>query len=112
MKLLLLLLLIQPPTTGIASYYADFFEGRTTANGEIFTQQKLTAASRTLPFGTIVRVTRIDNNKSVTVRINDRGPYVKGRIIDLSKSAAEKLDMIEKGIVKVKLEIINPETKQ
>lgn len=103
--LLLLLLLIQPPTTGIASYYADFFEGRTTANGEIFTQHKLTAASRTLPFGTVVKVTRIDNGKSVIVRINDRGPYVKGRIIDLSKSAAEKLDMIDKGIVKVKLEI-------
>ena len=105
MKLLLLLLLIQPPTTGIASYYADFFEGRTTANGEIFTQEKLTAASKELPFGTVVKVTRIDNGKSVTVRINDRGPYVKGRIIDLSKSAAEKLDMIDKGIVKVKLEI-------
>ena len=89
--------------TGIASFYADKFEGRTTANGEKYRHSKLTAAHKTLPFGTILRVRNLENNKEVTVRVNDRGPFVEGRIIDLSKSAAKKLDFINKGIVKVEI---------
>lgn len=88
---------------GIASYYADFYEGRTTANGEIYRQNKITAAHKTLPFGTKVEVTNLANNKSVLVRINDRGPYVSGRIIDLTKAAAKEIDMIGAGIAKVKI---------
>ena len=88
---------------GIASYYADFYEGRTTANGEKFRQNKITAAHKTLPFGTIVKVTNLANNKTVVVRINDRGPYIKGRIIDLTKAAAKEIDMIGAGISKVKI---------
>jgi rare lipoprotein A len=86
---------------GIASYYADFFEGRLTANGELFSQDLLTAAHKTLPFGTEVLVENLTNGKTVVVTINDRGPFIKGRIIDLSKSAASEIGMIEKGIQKV-----------
>jgi rare lipoprotein A len=89
---------------GIASYYADSFGGRKTANGEIFRQDQLTAASRDLPLGTMVTVTNEINGKSVDVRVNDRGPYVDGRIIDLSKSAAERIGMKERGIAPVKVE--------
>src|SRR5690606_41693222 len=78
--------------TGKASFYADKFEGSPTASGEKYRHNKLTAAHKTLPFGTRVRVTNLSNNKTVDVVINDRGPYVENRIIDLSKSAAEKLD--------------------
>jgi len=92
--------------TGIASYYADKFEGRSTSNGEIYSHQELTAAHRSLPFGTKVKVTNLGNGKSVVVRINDRGPFVDGRIIDLSKSAAEQIDMIRTGTAKVEIEII------
>ncbi len=88
---------------GIASYYADMFQGRTTANGESFDQAALTAAHRSLPFGTKVLVTRQDTGQSVEVTINDRGPFVKGRIIDLSKQAARELGMIHRGIVPVAL---------
>jgi rare lipoprotein A len=88
---------------GIASYYADFYEGRTTANGEIYRQNKITAAHKTLPFGTKVKVTNLANNKTVVVRINDRGPFVKGRIIDLTKAAAKEIGMIGAGISKVKI---------
>ena len=91
---------------GIASYYSDYFVGRTTANGEIYTHDELTAASLDLPFNTIVKVKNLQNNKEVIVRINDRGPYVDGRIIDLSQTAARELDMIWEGIVEVKLEIL------
>jgi rare lipoprotein A len=91
---------------GIASYYADKYQGRKTANGETFDTAKLTAAHRTLPFGTRVRVTSLTNGRSVDVRINDRGPFVAGRVIDLSPAAARKLDMIRAGIVRVKLDIL------
>lgn len=91
---------------GLASYYADKYQGRKTANGEIFDTAKLTAAHKTLPFGTRVRVTNLDNGKSVDVRINDRGPYVAGRVIDLSPAAARKLDMLRAGVVRVKLDIL------
>jgi len=92
--------------TGIASFYADKFEGRQTANGEIYYHAKKTAAHQKLPFGTIVKVTNLENNKFVVVRINDRGPFVDNRIIDLSKSAAQDLDFVSKGLVKVKIEVI------
>ena len=92
---------------GKASYYADKFEGRTTASGEKYKHSKLTAAHKTLPFGTIVKVINVNNNETVEVRINDRGPFVEGRIIDLSKSAAEKLGFINDGIATVKIEIVD-----
>lgn len=95
--------------TGRASYYAAKFDGRKTANGEIFSNKKMTAAHLTLPFGTWVRVTNTKNNKSVVVRINDRGPYVKGRIIDLSHAAADSLGIIHAGWAVVKVEEIIPE---
>ncbi len=92
--------------TGIASFYADKFEGRKTANGEIYYHIKKTAAHRTLPFGTVVKVTNLENNKFVVVRINDRGPFVDNRIIDLSKSAAKELGFVENGLAKVRVEAI------
>lgn len=88
---------------GKASYYANKFKGRLTANGEKFRQHKRTAASLTIPFGTKVRVTNLENGKSVKVRINDRGPYVSGRIIDLTRRAARRIDMISSGVVPVRL---------
>lgn len=91
---------------GGASYYADKFVGRQTASGEVYTHRKLTAAHRTLPFGTRVRVTRLDTGAEVIVRINDRGPFKRSRIIDLSRSAAERLDMIEPGVVQVEIEVL------
>lgn len=94
--------------TGKASYYAGQFIGRKTANGEIFRKRKLTAASKTLPFGTKVKVKNLQNGKTVKVRINDRGPFVPGRIIDLSWKAAKKLDMLETGVVPVQLKYKKP----
>ncbi len=91
---------------GIASYYGPGFHGRKTANGERFNMHELTAAHKTLPFNTKVRVTNLSNKKSVIVRINDRGPYKKGRIIDLSKGAAQKIGLIQTGTAKVKVEIL------
>ncbi len=93
--------------TGEASYYADKFEGRKTANGEIYRHNKLTAAHRTLAFGTKLKVTNLSNGKSVMVTVNDRGPFVKGRIIDLSKSAATKLGYVRDGVAKVKIETVS-----
>lgn len=89
---------------GKASYYADSFHGRRTASGERFSQRKLTAASRTLPLGSTAIVTHAETGKSVEVVINDRGPYIKGRVIDLSRSAAEAIGMIEDGVVPVRVE--------
>jgi rare lipoprotein A len=93
--------------TGKASFYADKFEGHPTASGEKYKHSKLTAAHKTLPFGTIVRVTNLANGSSVEVKINDRGPYIEGRVIDLSKSAAEKLGFINLGVTDVKLEVVD-----
>lgn len=90
--------------TGVASWYGKSHHGRTTANGEKFDMEALTAAHRTLPFGTIVRVTNLSNNRSVDIRINDRGPYVAGRIIDLSARAARDLGITENGVARVRLE--------
>ena len=92
--------------SGRASYYGDPYHGRTTANGETFDKNKMTAAHRTLPFNTWVRVENQLNGKSVDVRINDRGPFVAGRVIDLSEGAARRIEMISSGVVPVSLEII------
>ena len=91
---------------GKASFYADKFDGRITASGELYKSSEMTAAHRELPFGTFVKVVNIENNQSIIVRINDRGPYIGDRIIDLSKRAAEKLGFIEKGVTEVTLEIV------
>lgn len=92
--------------TGIASFYADEFNGKKTASGEIYNMNELTAAHPSYPFNTIVVVTNQKNNKSVRVRINDRMPGFKNRIIDLSLKAAEKIDMIRDGIQEVKVEVL------
>lgn len=91
---------------GIASWYGPGFHGKRTANGEIYDMYAMTAAHKTLPFGTIVRVVDLDTGRSVVVRINDRGPFVKGRIIDLSYAAAQELGMVKKGLAKVGLKIV------
>lgn len=88
---------------GGASYYADKFKGRRTASGEKFRQHKLTAAHKTLPFGTKVKVKNLQNGRTVKVRINDRGPFVSGRIIDLSKKAARRLGILQAGVAKVEI---------
>ncbi|SKA15861.1 rare lipoprotein A [Chitinophaga eiseniae] len=93
---------------GKASYYADSFDGKRTANGETFRQRHLTAAHRTLPFGTRVKVVNIANGRTVKVRINDRGPFAPGRIIDLSKKAASKLGMINTGVANVEIKYKKP----
>lgn len=89
--------------TGKASYYNDKYEGRKTSSGEVFEQSKSTAAHKTLPFGTKVTVKNLKNGKTVTVRINDRGPFVAGRIIDLSKSSAQKIDLVQAGVGSVQI---------
>ena len=91
---------------GIASWYGPGFNGKRTASGERFRQNELTAAHKTLPFGTIVRVTNLQNARTVDVRINDRGPFVRGRIIDLSKGAAQRLNMIRTGVVPVEVRVL------
>jgi len=91
---------------GFASFYGDEFDGRLTSNGEVFDQDKFTAAHKTLPFGTRLRVTNLRNNKSVYVRVNDRGPFVAGREIDLSRAAAENIDMVGEGVAKVAITIL------
>ena len=96
-----------PVTEGRASFYSDQFHGRKTANGETFNMGKLTAAHPSLPFGTLVRVTNLRNGKDVIVRINDRGPFIKGRIIDLSTSAAKEIGLIKSGTAHVKLEALS-----
>lgn len=91
---------------GAASYYADSFAGRLTANGERYDPNAYTAAHRTLPFGSVVRVIYEKTGDWVLVRINDRGPYAKGRIIDLSRKAATRLSMIRDGVVRVRVELL------
>ena len=91
---------------GIASWYGPGFDGNLTSNGEVYDMNGISAAHKTLPFGTIVRVVEFSTGKSIVVRINDRGPFIEGRIIDLSKGAARELGIIDKGITKVGLRII------
>jgi len=88
---------------GLASFYT---EGSRTASGEKFDPNVLTAAHPTLPFGTRLRVTRVDTGRSVIVRVNDRGPFVQGRVVDVSYSAAKELGMIERGVAKVKIDVV------
>ncbi|WP_349371264.1 septal ring lytic transglycosylase RlpA family protein [Salinarimonas sp.] len=92
--------------TAHASWYGPGFHGRKTANGERFDQDGLTAAHKTLPFGTKVRVTNVANGKSVVVRINDRGPFVRGREIDLSRGAAKAVGMVGSGVAQVRMEVL------
>ena len=92
--------------TGIASWYGHPYHGRQAANGEIYDMETMTAAHRTLPFNTWVRVYDLDNNKTTEVRIIDRGPFVDGRIIDLSHAAAREIEMIGPGVAKVRIEVI------
>ncbi|GAB3525856.1 hypothetical protein GCM10027443_00370 [Pontibacter brevis] len=93
---------------GKASYYARKFQGRDMANGQPYRRGKMTAAHRTLPLGTKVKVTNVRTNKSVKVKITDRGPFVKGRIIDLSEKAARRLDFIKAGVIPVEMKVIQP----
>ena len=90
---------------GLASYYADDFQGRETASGEKYDKNALTAAHKEFPFGSYIRVTRLDNGKSVVVKVNDRGPYFEGYVVDLSRRAAEAIDIIDIGVAKVKVEL-------
>ena len=92
---------------GKASYYGSRHHGRRTASGERFDQHALTAAHRTLPFGTWVKVTNLNNDRTVVVRVNDRGPHVRGRIIDLSREAAERLGMLRAGVAPVRVESLD-----
>jgi len=100
----------RPVHVGLASYYGPGFHGEETASGEIFNQNRMVAAHRTLPLGSVVRVTNLDNGRQVTLRVIDRGPYGrnhrKGTIIDVSKGAARRLDFIEDGLVRVRVEVI------
>ncbi len=89
---------------GMASWYGPGFHGRKTASGERFDQNDLTAAHRKLPLGTEITVTNLENGSSIVVEVNDRGPYAKGRVLDLSKAAARKLGMVESGVAKVRIE--------
>jgi rare lipoprotein A len=92
---------------GLASWYGGKFQGRVTSSGELFDTNLMTAAHRSLPFGTIVKVTDQESGKSTLVKINDRGPFVEGRIIDLSRAAAEELDMVGRGVARVSLEVVD-----
>ncbi len=92
--------------TGLASFYGHQYHGRTTANGEVYDEGKLTAAHRTLAFGTRVQVTNLANQRSVVLRINDRGPFVAGRVIDVSFRAAQELNFVQAGLVKVRVDVL------
>ena len=96
----------QPAEKGLASWYGADFDGRVAASGAVFHQEQLTAAHRSLPFGTAVRIRRTDTGASVVVLINDRGPYIESRIVDLSNAAARRLGMMEPGVVPVALEVV------
>ena len=98
--------------TGIASWYGPDFHGKYTANGEVYNMNDLTAAHPTLPLPSVVRVTNLDNGRSIVVRVNDRGPYVRGRIIDLSRRAAQLIGMIGTGTAKVRVQILPDESRQ
>lgn len=97
----------QHSTRGEASYYAGFHHGKKTASGERFNMHSLTAAHRTLPLGSKIKVTNLNNGKEVVVRVNDRGPYARGRVLDVSLGAAKKLDMIKTGTTKVSIQILH-----
>ncbi|MEK7256450.1 MAG: septal ring lytic transglycosylase RlpA family protein, partial [Bacteroidota bacterium] len=112
MKIFLLNLLFatrlfsQAEEFGVASYYSDLFHGKPTASGELYDKDKLTCAHKTLPFGTIVKITRQDNKKSVEVKVNDRGPFISGRVVEISKAAAHRLDLVNDGSASVSVEVV------
>ena len=97
---------------GLASWYGGKFQGRQTASGEIFDTNQFTAAHKTLPFGTIVKVTNLETGESTVVRINDRGPFIPGRIIDLSRAAAAAIGLAGKGVAKVRIQVISPDSPE
>jgi rare lipoprotein A len=97
---------------GLASWYGPKFHGRLTANGEIYDQEDLTAAHQTLPLPSVVRVTNLENGRSLILRVNDRGPFVKGRIIDVSRKAAKLLKFHHQGTTKVRVEILEKESRE
>jgi len=98
----------KPYQIGTASWYGEYFHGKPTASGEPYDMYDMTAANLTLPLGTYVRVTNLHNGRAVIVRVNDRGPYVEGRIIDLSYGAAQALQFTEKGLQRVRLDVVSP----
>ncbi|MBN2553705.1 MAG: septal ring lytic transglycosylase RlpA family protein [Spirochaetales bacterium] len=97
---------------GLASWYGGKFQGRQTASGEIFDTNRFTAAHKSLAFGTVVRVTNLENDRSTIVRINDRGPFIPGRIIDLSRAAAAAIGLAGKGVVRVRIEVLPPDSPE
>lgn len=99
----------EPGAVGLASFYHDKFQGRRTASGETFDQNALTAAHRSYPFGTLLRVHNLENDKTVDVRINDRGPHIPGRIIDLTRRAAQAIGMLRQGVTRVRLSVLKGE---
>lgn len=96
---------------GLASWYGHPFHGRITANGERYNMFELTAAHKSLPFGSMLRVHNLNNDKTIIVRVNDRGPYIGRRILDLSYTAAKNLDMVKDGVINVKIEVFKPTPK-
>ena len=97
---------------GEASYYSNRLHGRKTSSGELYNMHKFTCAHKTYPFGTVLKVTNLKNNASIHVTVNDRGPYAKSRIVDLSMAAAKELNMVQSGVARVKVEIVSmPERK-
>ena len=111
MRLMILLMVLvgcakKPVQTGKASWYGPGFRGNPTASGETFRPRKRTAAHKSLPFGSVVKVTRVDTGESVRVVINDRGPYAAGHVIDLSRRAARRIDMINDGVAEVELKVV------
>lgn len=92
--------------TGTASWYGPNFHGRRAADGSVYDMHKLTAAHKTLPFGTLLRVTNLRNGRSVVVRVTDRGPFIRGRILDVSYAAACRLGMVESGLARVRIEVV------
>ncbi|MFT4973697.1 MAG: rare lipoprotein A, partial [Saprospiraceae bacterium] len=99
-------LIAQQEEVGIASYYSDKFHGKPTASGELYNKNDMTGAHKTLPFGTIVKVTRMENGKSVRVKITDRGPFISGRIVEISRAAAKKIGLVKAGIAEVRLDVV------
>jgi len=97
----------EKPEVGVASWYGEEFQGNETANGEIYDLNGLTAAHPTLPFGTTVRVTNLNNSKNILLRINDRGPYIGRRLIDVSKAAAKRLGFVGAGTTRVRVEVVS-----
>jgi len=103
---------VRPYQVGTASWYGEYFDGKPTASGEPYDMYDMTAAHLTLPLGTYVRVTNLHNGKAVVVRVNDRGPIVEGRIIDLSYGAAQALRFTQKGLQRVRLDVVNPQNQK